>query len=117
MPRSRISPISRKRPSGAGAAGGLGFGLIAYLGAAIRPGVDVVAEVRGLRAALAGADVCLTGEGRIDDQTLRGKTVHGVARCAREAGVPTIAFAGKIDAEVEPLLAESGVARSRSSIR
>jgi glycerate kinase len=96
--------------AGAGAAGGLGFGLIAYLGAAIRPGVDVVAEVRGLRAALAGADVCLTGEGRIDDQTLRGKTVHGVARCAREAGVPTIAFAGKIDAEVEPLLAESGVA-------
>ena len=95
---------------GAGAAGGLGFGLVAYLGASIRPGVDVVAEVRGLRAALAEADHCLTGEGRIDDQTLRGKTVHGVARCAREAGIATIAFAGAIDAEVEPLLAQSGVA-------
>ncbi len=95
---------------GAGAAGGLGFGLVAYLGASIRPGVDVVAEVRGLRVALAEADICLTGEGRIDDQTLRGKTVHGVARCAREAGIATIAFAGAIDAQVEPLLAESGIA-------
>ena len=95
---------------GAGAAGGLGFGLVAYAGASIRPGVDVVAEVRGLRAALADADFCLTGEGRIDAQTLRGKTVHGVARCARDAGVATIAFAGAIDVEVEPLLAESGIA-------
>jgi glycerate kinase len=95
---------------GAGAAGGLGFGLVAYLGAAIRPGVDLVAEVRGLRAALAGADVCFTGEGRIDEQTLHGKTVHGVARCARAAGVPTIAFAGAIEPAVEPALAHAGIA-------
>ena len=95
---------------GAGAAGGLGFGLMAYLGAALRPGVDIVAEVRQLRGALAAADICLTGEGRIDEQTLRGKTVHGVARCAREAGLPTLAFAGVIDAAVEPSLAEHGIA-------
>lgn len=96
--------------AGAGAAGGLGFGLLAYLGAAIRPGVDVVADVRGLRSALAAADICLTGEGRLDEQTLRGKTVHGVARCAREAGIPTVAFAGAIDTTVESSLAEHGIA-------
>jgi glycerate kinase len=94
---------------GAGAAGGLGFGLVAYLGAEIRPGVDVVADVRGLGAALARADFCITGEGRIDEQTLHGKTVHGVGRFAFEAGVPTIAFAGAVDAAVETALFARGI--------
>ena len=94
---------------GAGAAGGLGFGLLAYLDAELRPGIEIIAEVKGLRGVLGGADLCLTGEGRIDKQTLRCKTVAGVARCAREAGVPVIAFAGSIDATVEPGLAECGV--------
>jgi len=105
-----VTGRDRRDVAGAGAAGGLGFGLVAYLDAELRPGVEIVAEVKALRESLGGADLCLTGEGRIDEQTLRGKTVAGVARCAREAGVPVIAFAGSIDVAVEPQLAQSGIA-------
>ena len=82
--------------AGAGAAGGLGAGLIAFLGAQVRPGVEVVAEVLGLREALQGADLALTGEGRLDAQTGYGKTVAGVVRIARREGVPTIAVVGSL---------------------
>jgi glycerate kinase len=95
--------------AGAGAAGGMGFALIALLGATIHPGVELVAELRGLAPALDGAALCLTGEGRIDEQTLRGKTVAGVARLARERGVPVLAFGGSVDAAVETRLYERGV--------
>ncbi|HTJ25809.1 MAG TPA: glycerate kinase [Candidatus Limnocylindria bacterium] len=94
---------------GAGAAGGLGWGLAAACGARLQPGVTLVAEVRGLANALRGADLCLTGEGRIDDQTLRGKVVAGVAALAREAGVPVIAFGGSVQTAVEPELRAHGV--------
>jgi len=95
---------------GAGAAGGLGFGLLSYLGAKLRPGVEIVAELRGLPAALAAADLCVTGEGRVDDQTLRGKTVAGVARLAQAAGVPVIAIAGTVDVRGEEELGRRGIA-------
>src|SRR5579872_2500882 len=72
---------------GAGAAGGAGFALLA-LGAHLRPGVEIVAELAGLPDALAGATLCATGEGSIDAQTLRGKTIAGVARYASQARVP-----------------------------
>lgn len=94
---------------GAGAAGGIGFALIALLGARLRPGVELIAELRGLPRSLDGASLCLTGEGRIDAQTLRGKTVDGVARLARARGVPVLAFGGSVDAGVEPALYERGV--------
>jgi glycerate kinase len=94
---------------GAGAAGGLGFALRAYVRASLRPGIALVAELRGLPALLAGAVFCATGEGCIDAQTLGGKTVDGVGRLARAAGVPTIAFAGRVDAEAERELAARGV--------
>lgn len=81
---------------GTGAAGGLGFGLCAFLNASIRPGVEVVAQLRGLPEALEGATWCFTGEGAIDEQTLQGKTVAGVARFAQASGVPTFAFAGSV---------------------
>ncbi len=81
---------------GAGAAGGLGAGIIAFLGARIRPGVDVVAEVVRLRERLDAADLLLTGEGRLDGQTRYGKTVAGVARLASEAGVPVIVVPGAL---------------------
>ena len=81
---------------GAGAAGGLGAGIIAFLGAEIRPGVDVVAEVVGLRERLEGADLVITGEGRLDGQTSYGKTVAGVARLAAAAGVPVIVVPGAL---------------------
>jgi glycerate kinase len=81
---------------GAGAAGGLGAGLIAFLGASIRPGIELVAEVVHLRERIRGADLVITGEGRLDGQTQYGKTVAGVARIAREEGVPVIAVPGAL---------------------
>ncbi|BAW93636.1 glycerate kinase [Actinomyces sp. Chiba101] len=89
---------------GAGAAGGLGFALRAFLGARMRPGVDLVAEAIGLRDAIARADLVLTGEGSVDEQTLNGKTPAGVARLAREEGVPCVVFAGRIKPGAEVLL-------------
>ena len=75
---------------GAGAAGGLGAGLVAFLGAELQRGVEIVADAVGLSARLAGADLCLTGEGKLDRQSLSGKTAVGVARVAREAAVPVL---------------------------
>ena len=95
--------------AGTGAAGGLGFALRAYLGARSRPGVAVVAELRGLPDALRGVRWCFTGEGAIDVQTLGGKTVAGVAELARAAGASTVAFAGRIEAGAERELATRGV--------
>jgi glycerate kinase len=98
----------RARP-GAGAAGGLGWALASACGARLQRGVALVAEVRGLARALRGADWCFTGEGRIDEQTLRGKVVDGVAVLARAAGAPVIAFGGSIDPAVEARLRARGV--------
>jgi glycerate kinase len=81
---------------GAGAAGGLGAGLYAFLGAELRRGVDLVLDLVGLADKLAGADLVLTGEGQIDFQTVFGKAPAGVARAARAAGVPCIAIAGSV---------------------
>ncbi len=94
---------------GAGAAGGLGFGLLAFAGAQLRPGVDIVAELRGLDRALEGARWCFTGEGSLDAQTLGGKTVDGVARHASACGVRTVAFAGRVDAAAAAQLATRGI--------
>ena len=93
---------------GAGAAGGAGFALL-VLGGQLRPGVEVVAELIGLPKALDGASLCLTGEGAIDMQTLHGKTLWGVARYAKAANVPTIAFGGSVDANAEDALGRAGV--------
>lgn len=81
---------------GVGAAGGLGFAARAFLKASFRPGIELVAELCGLAEAVAGADLVITGEGRMDAQTLHGKTPMGVARVARGAGVPVIALAGSL---------------------
>lgn len=81
---------------GSGAAGGLGFAAKAFLGAQFQAGVEVVAELVGLAAAVQGANLVITGEGRFDAQTLRGKTPFGVARIARQQGVPVIVIAGTL---------------------
>lgn len=81
---------------GSGAAGGLGFAAKAFLGAHFRSGVDVVAQLTGLAEAINGADLVITGEGRFDAQTLRGKTPFGVARIARQHGVPVVVIAGTL---------------------
>ncbi|HEY5625411.1 MAG TPA: glycerate kinase [Dehalococcoidia bacterium] len=111
---------------GAGAAGGLGAGIIAFLGAQIRPGVEVVAEVVRLRERLQGAALLVTGEGRLDDQTRYGKTVAGVARLASEAGAPVIVVPGtlgpgwewalSVAAAVEPVTGEQALAPPASPV-
>jgi glycerate kinase len=81
---------------GAGAAGGLGGGLVAFLGAMIRPGFEVVAEALGLAEAIELAEVVVTGEGRYDEQSDRGKAPAGVLRMARAAGRRTVLIAGEV---------------------
>ncbi|MDG1581362.1 glycerate kinase [Pseudomonas sp. GOM6] len=81
---------------GVGAAGGLGFAARAFLHARFRPGIELVAELSGLAVAVKGADLLITGEGRLDSQSLHGKTPVGVARVASAAGVPVIALAGSL---------------------
>jgi glycerate kinase len=83
--------------AGAGAAGGVGFAALAVLGATRRPGIEVVLELVGFETHLAGADVVITGEGALDEQTLAGKAPAGVAAAARRAGVPVVAVCGRND--------------------
>jgi len=80
---------------GAGAAGGLGFGLMSFCRAKIRPGFDVIAESVGLEPKMKDADLVITGEGSLDRQTLEGKTPAGVARLARRLGKPVFAIVGR----------------------
>ena len=91
---------------GAGAAGGLGFGLAAFFGARLASGFTVVAEATGLASAIARADLVITGEGRLDSSSLGGKTPIGVARMARMAGVPCCAVVGDSEVSPEELRAE-----------
>lgn len=88
---------------GAGAAGGLGAGLIAFLGAEMRSGVEVIMDAVWFDHKLTGVDLVLTGEGNIDAQTVFGKVVAGVARRSKASGVPVIAIGGGVTPESEPL--------------
>lgn len=95
---------------GAGAAGGLGAGLVAFTGARLRPGAEMVIENLKLDERLAGADLVITGEGRLDSQTARfGKGPAAVARHARNAGIPVIGIAGSLADETELRLLFDGV--------
>jgi glycerate kinase len=90
-----------RNQAGAGAAGGLGFGLLSFCGATIRPGFEVVAEAVGLEAKMKDADLVITGEGSLDRQTLEGKTPAGVARLARKLGKPVFAIVGRASEDPE----------------
>ena len=92
--------------AGAGAAGGLGFGLMAFAGAKIRSGVEIVIEETGLSEKIAQADYVFTGEGGIDFQTKFGKTPFGVAQVAKRFNKPVIAFAGYVGKGIEELYDE-----------
>jgi glycerate 2-kinase len=81
--------------AGAGAAGGAGFAALAILGAELRPGVDLVLDLVGFHDRISGADLVVTGEGAMDEQTLHGKAPAGVAAAAREAHVPVVAVCGR----------------------
>lgn len=80
--------------SGAGAAGGMGAGVVAFLGGSLRPGIEAVLDMTGFDALLDSTDLVLTGEGRIDSQSLGGKAVIGIAKRAAAIGVPVIALVG-----------------------
>lgn len=99
-----LGVVARDRP-GAGAAGGLGFGTIAFCGAELRSGFELVAELLNLEERVAEADLVITGEGSLDVQTLHGKGPHGVALLARKLGKPVLAFAGRTDGS--PQLAQA----------
>lgn len=92
--------------AGVGAAGGLGFGLMAFAGAKIRSGVEIVIEETGLSEKIAQADYVFTGEGGIDFQTKFGKTPFGVAQVAKRFNKPVIAFAGYVGKGIEELYDE-----------
>ena len=87
---------------GAGAAGGLGFGMAAFCGAQLRMGIDAVLDAVGFDSLLPGTDMVFTGEGKIDSQSARGKVVSGVAARCRKAGVPVVTAVFSINRAAQP---------------
>ncbi|MDV4314742.1 glycerate kinase family protein [Acinetobacter indicus] len=96
--------VNVQHQAGAGAADGLGFGLLAFARAKIQSGVELLIQQTGLTEKITQADVVLTGEGKIDRQTFMGKTPFGVAQVAKSLNKPVYAFAGMIGEDIEPLL-------------
>ena len=90
----KLHPEADAAAPGAGAAGGLGFGLMAYLGAELTPGVELILRETGLATAIQKADLVITGEGCLDAQTAMGKAPAGIAKLAKRYGKPVIAFCG-----------------------
>lgn len=86
---------------GAGAAGGMGAGMVAFFGAELKAGIETVLDTVGFESMASDADFIFTGEGRIDSQSLRGKVVIGIAQRAKEIGVPVIAVVGDIGDNME----------------
>jgi len=101
----------REAEPGAGAAGGVGFGALAVLGAVLRPGIGLILGLTGFAGEVAAADLVITGEGSLDEQTLRGKAPAGVAAAARDRGVPVLAIAGRVSLTADRLAA-AGIARA-----
>lgn len=108
--------IDVEQVPGAGAAGGVGAGALAFLGARLTPGIDLLLDLVGFDAALDGADLVVTGEGSFDAQSLAGKAPVGVARRARTAGVPVVVLAGRLDLDesARARLPELGVVEARA---
>lgn len=100
---------------GSGAAGGLGGGLVAFLDARLRPGIDVVLETLKIEEKLEGVDLVISGEGKIDGQTIFGKGPAGIAKKAKEKNIPVILLGGSIDNDAE-ILKEEGLADALFSI-
>jgi glycerate kinase len=94
---ARVIGRDYREEPGAGAAGGVGFAVRALLGGELIPGVKLILDLCGFYEALRGADVVVTGEGSLDEQTLRGKAAAGVAMACQNAGVPVIAVAGRCE--------------------
>lgn len=82
---------------GAGAAGGMGYALLSYLNASLKPGFSIVAEHTGIQSLIDKSDLVITGEGKIDQQTSQGKVISRLAELCEQSGTPLIAIGGKID--------------------
>lgn len=95
----------RRQTPGAGAAGGVGFAALALLDARLQPGIELVLDMIRFQDRLAQADLVVTGEGMLDEQTLHGKAVAGVATAARAAGIPVVAVCGRNVLDAETLAA------------
>jgi len=104
-----------KEEPGAGAAGGLGAGLMAFLNAELKSGIDIVIDASGLERHLKDADLVITGEGMIDSQTIYGKTPIGVARAAKKFGLPVIGIGGGISDDAS-VVYENGIDALMSTV-
>jgi glycerate kinase len=107
----RMGKLDDAHQPGAGAAGGMGFAVTAFFNGSLRPGFDIVAETINLRERLKDADLCITGEGRLDEQTLGGKAVAGIARLCREINIPCVALVGSVHDSLERIENEGLVAQ------
>ncbi|MEL7002599.1 MAG: glycerate kinase [Bacteroidota bacterium] len=94
---------------GVGAAGGLGFALVVFLRASLRPGFDIVSQVTNLEDEVRRADLIITGEGKIDDQTLQGKTIHRLAQLAKKYEKKLLAIGGVVDLQYRDKFYQSGI--------
>ena len=97
---------------GAGAAGGLGYGLVTFLGAELKSGFDIVSEATGLEEKVKWADLIITGEGKIDHQTLQGKTIHRLAKLAKVYQKKLIAIGGAVDLSITDHFKNEGISES-----
>lgn len=95
--------FDQRHEAGSGAAGGLGFAAKTFLKAEFRPGIEVIAELNQLADKIQGADWVITGEGKLDQQTLNGKTPFGVAKIAQAANIPVIVIAGTLGQNYQTL--------------
>ena len=94
---AQVCPGAEKEAPGAGAAGGLGFALLSYLNASLESGIQIVAEETHLEESIRLSDLVITGEGKLDGQTIMGKAPMGIAKLAKKHGKPVLAFAGAVD--------------------
>jgi len=102
--QQRLSDVSPDDP-GSGAAGGVGYGARVFLNAQLYRGIDYVLDKTQFDTALATSDLVITGEGRLDTQTLHGKTIHGICTRATKRGVPVIALCGRVSTTIDELRA------------
>jgi glycerate 2-kinase len=100
---SRTTGTDLRATAGAGAAGGVGYAALSLLGADLRPGARLVLDILDIPASIARADLVITGEGSLDEQTLRGKAPAAVAESARKAGVPVVVVAGQCHLDAEQI--------------
>lgn len=107
--------INLEELPGAGAAGGLGAGLVAFAGAEIRSGIKTVLELANFREKLDWADLVITGEGKIDSQSVLGKVISGISQMAKEKNIPVIAVSGAIEYGAE-VIYDKGVSTMEAAV-